>query len=85
MNAFKKHLKEKKISIDTICMEKAEMFEGLFKGYSYKTNLLKKKYYLMDGIGYIFLKFFLLIKWDLMDTQKEEAFYLHLKGVRECL
>ena len=59
---FANYLKGKKTVKDIINVNKAEMYEKLFKDDSSKTNFLKKKYYRMVGTGCIFLKTILLIK-----------------------
>ena len=82
MNAFKKYLKEKKISIDNFCIEKAEMFEGLFEGNSSKTNLLKKK---ILPYGWHWLYFTEIFPFDKMGPdghEKRGSFLPPFKGCK---
>ena len=62
MQNFSNYLKKKIIIKDIFNIKEAEMYKNLFDTYISKSRPIKNKILPMDGIGYIFLIIFLLMK-----------------------
>ena len=82
---FANYLKEKKTIKDIINVNKAEMYEKLFKDDSSKTNFLRKKILPYGWHWLYFSENYSINQIGVDGHPKRGIFFLNFRDVKECL